>query len=1414
MVSLNKITLEVSILAIALLAIFIRWFIVFDKEASAPPIIIDDTTPENFQLDNLIKKTRSNLDPVTNNAGFIILNYDSTGRLGKTGYDTAGLGQPCTTEENFNVQPNLPGNFERPPCDATKDLACITGIYKGSICLTTVNGGCNLSSDCSPEASFCINNLCQEKGEVINKVCSTDLDCKGVLGNLNHVCDKTSKRCVYNTWPTDSGCTNKTQCVFNDEHPTFVDCLKSGENNLPVLSITGTFDGEKLIVTPEKRFSMEILKGTYAYVVGIGEVSDFEARLLITEVTDSSLSFFSTNGMFSDKHYTVQFGTKKDGICVIKYPRGTAPTFIPGTYDDYPCASGNKIKGYCVEEGRTEPGGSINQICLYNGPLTCQEGLSCTFDPDIYNLYNTGIESTYLSGTSINGQEINNIGICKDQIRKRQEPCEDNCLKQYICLNETDINGDSFNYCNYEWDIFSNRSDLNGCPLEGEVFEEIKDDKCKYKNDNFCFNDNECSSGKCNGDYHLTFYDGSENRYIPMSGIYGGDKEINLLMSKGVCGVSTPSLIGYYFNTGTCWEVWCNLDGENSYHKYVTVEFEDELVKDPVFSVFQKKDSYDHQLNIEYILKYKNNRKRVYTGKNFYFSGLADGTSVFFEGDPGIYNIDYGNITINGLNLSLDKVLKDGVSVRVPDGFMTTYDCRYSIVAYTTFLAFDMKFGTGLNHRDNIEYIKKDGSGLSWRAGYVFKPVQQNSYYNYVFPIEDASENGPDSITKLINLTETYNSTNYSPRADGQYTSVLYTVSNGTGIPFKADNSYLKLKEMHGFNFHPIVLNKKNQHVLIKKRKDYVTNQNGDGVIFNFPIGYFSDTTDITSEITDNSVLLTYKYGDNVVNSIGLSYQIGGNLENVNVIETSSGTCFITYNIENSFQNPAIQVPSSTSFSVESAPYEIDEARYFNETPDKNTINFLSTYKELYPSSSRTQIGNIGKMRNVKFNFNHNGVDGEVSLINEGLENTEASFLGFDSAPDNLPFGNTVFYNLHPIVSSLTSTNNDDNIFLGSTNIMIFKNQDDIDVILKYGAADLVVSFTNEEKTLGAVAITNISIYDVDDEGKQTLEVNLSNRLHFSEKLNNPKLYYNNIFPMQVKTGKTGTPPGKEPIPVSTLTDGRVIFSSCVPEEEAGVIKIVKTSYNKIFAKVPGIDSYSFYDFYIFKYVNQQVSAFGGPPRRNGSYIRSFLGAPQIIPSFQNLDFEMDFVHLTQNGLANLPSPTAINTNIVYFTNDNFLSTLMLTNQVYLNDIRTSSTFSVIGKYGEKTKPVGEINGKIITKPFYTGKIEGLLDETYLSKIMWPYWIDNLNVPNLYVDKMFLNWNPGNMENDMFYYAFVELNGSKLLLYLSTNFTKADIIGSQSVPIILDQGEILHKNLFMQPYTKQLSILSKTCVTN
>jgi len=42
----KKLIIEISIFLVALLIIFIRWFYVFNKEASAPPIVVDKTTPK------------------------------------------------------------------------------------------------------------------------------------------------------------------------------------------------------------------------------------------------------------------------------------------------------------------------------------------------------------------------------------------------------------------------------------------------------------------------------------------------------------------------------------------------------------------------------------------------------------------------------------------------------------------------------------------------------------------------------------------------------------------------------------------------------------------------------------------------------------------------------------------------------------------------------------------------------------------------------------------------------------------------------------------------------------------------------------------------------------------------------------------------------------------------------------------------------------------------------------------------------------------------------------------------------------------------------------------------------------------------------------------------------------------------
>ena len=99
----------------------------------------------------------------------------------------------------------------------------------------------------------------------------------------------------------------------------------------------------------------------------------------------------------------------------------------------------------------------------------------------------------------------------------------------------------------------------------------------------------------------------------------------------------------------------------------------------------------------------------------------------------------------------------------------------------------------------------------------------------------------------------------------------------------------------------------------------------------------------------------------------------------------------------------------------------------------------------------------------------------------------------------------------------------------------------------------------------------------------------------------------------------------------------------------------------------------------------------------------------------------------------------------------------------------------------------------------------------YLKEIKWPYWIKNLNTGGIEVEKVFLNWNPGNMENNMFYYCFAKVNNVPMLLYFSTNFTVNDIKESQSVPVVIQNFSNMIPNITMLPKDGNLLLFSKTC---
>lgn len=120
------------------------------------------------------------------------------------------------------------------------------------------------------------------------------------------------------------------------------------------------------------------------------------------------------------------------------------------------------------------------------------------------------------------------------------------------------------------------------------------------------------------------------------------------------------------------------------------------------------------------------------------------------------------------------------------------------------------------------------------------------------------------------------------------------------------------------------------------------------------------------------------------------------------------------------------------------------------------------------------------------------------------------------------------------------------------------------------------------------------------------------------------------------------------------------------------------------------------------------------------------------------------------------------------------------------------------------------------TIPFYNGFASNQfsLDLSYKTPLYWSYWIQDLNKIPIEIIKIIYNFNPGNVENDMFYYALAKINEKPYLLFLSTNYTLNNIGESQPIPVLLDNVpdiETLSDKMFMTPFDRKLNYLSSSC---
>lgn len=1431
--------IDLLALIVVLLIVLIRWIMILNEEAKAPPIIINSVSTKESLRDQLIKSSNSSSSNNTINETVSKSNFkpQKTSRVGNSGYANSTLGQPCFTEDSDYVKPNIPVDYVIPKCNTDNGEECVTGIYEGGgICLKIVNQSCTDGSECSPEASFCINNICQQEGEVINKPCVSDLDCKGVLKNLNHVCDTVSKRCVFDIWPNDSGCTNVNQCNYNKGNPGQVSCVTSGEGTNYLVKFTGTYDSTtnsmSLVSSPNNSIFKD--NGFKGYLTIYTQQNSYFGRFLIKSSSESEVTFFlKPNGIVNGDTYILELGTERDGICVINYPLGSKPPLIEGTSTRYPCDTGLELSknNFCVEKGRVEGSGKENQVCIYDSVLTCESGLECTFDPSLLKFYKSGLDSKYVSNGEINGQLIKNIGSCKNQDVGKYLRCSDNCEKDLICLRESDLNNKTFTYCGYDWQLLRDQSNLTGCTSGFSL--DSTSETCKYNLDNFCFNDNECVNGyKCNNNtqHYVTYIDpitGSRNKDIVGTTI-STQNQIYLISSKEVDSNNKPEFLGYYYKiSSTQWGVNYSLNGGNYLDSDMTVTFEDTLAKDPTFSVF-KKNNNNYQLNIEYILEYENNRKRTFStesgNNNFFYSCLKNGTSVYFENQTGIYSLNFSPGYVNIPSFGNLEILKlddpsTGTSVPISDfnnQDMITFDSRFVANVESNFFQYD-SLNNNLNNGEKFTYKSRN---LESHIFYLL-PGSPNSqeldpdinYYSYIFN-SDISDN---FTTSYLFFSRDFQGTNFNPYLlDATGTPSYYenislntNVEGGLTYNFTSDNTYVQLQTLYGFNFVPLEISDSSysgKTITIKSRNDYFSSDSVSSSSFNYPVGKLVDTININTEISENSLFVTYNFSNNINETVKMNYTTGtpypsgeSSQDFFNYIETnvdgSDTSYYINFTTENVFEPPNLKVPSGTSYSVNQSPYDLDNIRIFQESDTTNTVNFFSTYKNIVPSNSKTAISTISTLRLMTPLLDLTQDTDIFSFYYQGLNDiTETNFNPING---NVPFGGSFYVNLSSIIESITSNNTEDNIFLGGTNTIIFKNQNDIDVLLKYGVNDLVIGFNDYKSALCIVAIDE---YDVDLKGNQQLIVKTSYEINSYETITNPILYVNNIYPINYSTDQN-------------VTDGRILFSSTVPKKYLSENNIdyffEETSYNKILSGPINGANRTIYDFYFF-YNNPIITAGG-----DLNFLRS-TDVSGTVNNFLSGNYNLQIFSGTTSN-----NPPSIN-GYVFILNNKFLSTtLTYSPNVYVNDRKKNSTNSVVSLYtdtdqNQQIKTKGSVFTSLNTFPFYTSLngYQGLLDESYLSEIFWPYWIKNLNTGSLNIKNIIVNWNPGNMENDMYYYCFVEVGGWSSLLYLSTNFTESDVIQSQTVPFILDQGENtedITKSLSMNPIDKNLILISPVC---
>ena len=1352
--------------------------------------------------------------------------------LGSSGYSKAGLRQPCIEVDHQETLPNLPKNYNNQICET--GLVCVKGIVKGGgICLLNRGSDCSSVFDCTP-TTRCINGICQERNELINQRCVSSRECMNE--NFKHICY--NSQCKYDIYPKDQGCENDDQCNLNESTDFNVRCLKGVSRDITT-KIRNIDVGGKFSLTDED-FNIPLLQGKFSEVTirsttgQEGNFSiiniDFEKReIFVEEVSGGDDLEFITNDM-----YDLSKKEKNSGICIVEYPLGSEPKNIEYSDQKYPCESGLKLlNNICVEGSREGDEGDVGQVCVLD-KLKCSKNLECIFNREI----NESLINNFYQDLS-----PDDVGKCFEPSLNQFINCSTNesdfqCKKPFIC---------GFNNFCINTQKIMNPEKVIGCPSNSE----FKNGSCKVKENNLCLKNTDCfnDNSLCNK-LKIQKYSSENSKFSNIDENFNFNSKSKILMSKNyISNTNTPTSIGHYYENNGGVKSEIKLNTNDQFYKF-NIQFEKQPV-DTRLDIFEKQDN-SQILNISYIQEYEKYRLRkyeivwcdvdgdgdgVHNPPNNYIKipfdyAIQQGSEMFVSSDDNdnfykIGNLDYSEGVSYPDNFWVFREFNGTSWFNIHDDIkpthILTFSQNYNIYGdetgndkYLTFVNGSEISSSGidevsefLNWGDKVTYNLNNSSGVSayYSLTENFKLEDGTSYFTVL---------GTD---KKLFLVENYDSINTDLYIKGTSISTgnfEYSITDDN-----QNSPYLSLDKIYGLNILSLNISDftpgsdEENVITIKEKFNFLETGDTSGVLGypicyrNSPIGYFSGVSKFTKlnvEIDENNILVSNKFLPDTNQCLNISYDVSNTrptefdndyysmntythngIDNYNVFK---------YQIENTFSVPDPKIYGNNlkylnnfETGVE-VPYELDRVQNYINT-EVSTVDVFSNFKNIKPSGFNTSVAMENKMRKVSFSddsgLNLNFIVGdEVKL--------ELEYNGVDKSADEnkdvFEKDNNTFGFCSPIELSkfkiITNSDENSNTFNYQNFIIVIKNQKDIDAFLKYGSSELVIVFYNEGKIITARSVSGIQSYTIDNETlKETLSLYINEAFEEIEtsvddsiEKSTPYLFPNNIFPMSVDG--------------SILTDGSILVSSCLNLVETD--NRTKSKYHK-----------SFYN----KMTNFKIVSNGNNYLMN---VRNLKTGTTLTPGLENPYFntkEDNNFNLEINGM------TAIN-ETVYLLNNLFLSTIPKTFEGFnFNNYSNLVRFNRNYVLGNNFR--GDFLLKTDTIPFYTGTQvnKALLDQTFKSNIKWNLQDLNFNIGDLNFQKMIFNFNPGNVEDEMNYYAFVRINETNILYYLSVNRFS---VYNRPLPIILKSEEnleetmkIYSENSFMTPYDDCLYVIGKIC---